>query len=194
MHISATTLLQPMTQNNTTMTEQEQPHTAVDLETIVVDPDDVVTTMKRNERDAPWPRSHVLRITPPFEGEQTAKPHVDEEQTYYPPELDPKPLHVDAKTFLTGHSNPDYPAYPEECVYPSHHDSRGRFYDHYDLCDEHGDRPSELTDEQEQMWDEWWETELEVWEDHVRHHLKDSITLSSQHPSVQETTVQVRYE
>jgi len=43
------------------------------LEAIVVDPDDIVAACKRNRRDEHARRRHVLRVSPPFEDELTAR-------------------------------------------------------------------------------------------------------------------------
>lgn len=184
-----------MTPNTTTMTEHEQTHPAAHLETIVVDPDDVITMMERNERDKDQQRSHVLRVTPPLIGRREASLHVSDDHTFYPSDMDPKPLHLGATAFLAGHIHPQHPEFPDECRYPNRHDSRGRFYEYHDLLNENGGRPSELTNEQEELWEEWWDTELNHWEQAVRANLKETITLEQQTlDGTVRTTVDVQYE
>jgi hypothetical protein len=171
-------------------------HPAADLETIVVGPDDIVEAMRRNKRDETEQRSHVLRVSPALEGEQRATLHVSEANTHYPPELDPKPIHIGPAAFLVGHdAGSRHPDYRNEWSYPDHTAELGLFRDEFDTYDDHGDtRP--LTEEEKDEWNEWWSTAIEMWEDRVRHALKqtDELTLTSQHPDVEETTVAVRFE
>jgi len=171
-------------------------HPAADVDTIVVDPDDVIEAMQRNDRDQDEQRSHVLRVSPSFEGEKKATPHVSEAHTYYPPELSQKPLHIGPEAFIVGHgAGSRHPDWRNEWSYPNLHEERSLFRDEFDARDEHGEnRP--LTDEEEDEWEEWWDTAVEMWKDRVRHALKNTeeMTLTSQHPDIEDTTVAVRFE
>jgi len=168
-------------------------HPAADLETVVVNADDVVEAMRRAARDRDEQLSHVLRVSPPLQGEQTATPHVSEAHTYYPPELSQKPIHIGPATFLVGHSpgvrHPDYRA---EWSYPDISEERALFRDEFDIAEE--DRP--ISDELEEEWEEWWNTVVEIWEGRVRHALKntDEITLGDHLPDTDDTIVAVKFE
>jgi len=171
-------------------------HPAANLETIVVDPDDVVAAMRRNRRDDAEQRSHHLRVSPPFEGAKKATPHVSEAHTYYPPEMDPKPLHIGASWLLVGDDAGDrHPDFHDEWRVPDYGTEEHRFRDEIDAWGDDG-RTRRLTNEEEDEWEEWWETVVEMWEDRVRHALKNTeqLTLTSQYPDIEYTTVAVKYE
>jgi len=171
-------------------------HPAADVDTIVVDPDDVIEAMRRNDRDRDEQRTHVLRVSPSLEGDKKAKPHVSEAHTYYPPELSQKPIHIGPEAFIVGHTaGSRHPDWRNEWSYPNLHEQRSLFRDEVDARDEHGDnRP--LTEEEEGEWEEWWDAAVEMWEDRVRHALKNTedLTLTSQHPNIEDTTVPVQFE
>jgi hypothetical protein len=169
-------------QNDATAdTEQNDENTdEIDCSTIVVDPDDIIEAMRRNVRDEFEQRSHVVRLHPSFDKRVRASLHVSEEGTYYPPEMDPKPVHISPHTFVAGRR--DNPL-PDEAQFPIRNDSRTRFRE------EVGASPEEEPDE----WDEWWGTELEVWEDGVRRRLKDEIELLLG-PEFQGVPVSVEYD
>ena len=171
-------------------------HPAADVDTIVVNPDDVVEAMRRNHRDSDEQRSHVLRFSPPLEGEQTATPHVSEAHTYYPPELSQKPIHIGPEAFIVEHGAGNrHPDWRNEWSHPDLHRERSLFRDEFGARDEHGES-RQLTDDEEDEWEEWWDTAVEMWEDRVRHALKNTeeLTLTSQHPDIEDTTVAVRIE
>lgn len=177
-----------MTTDTTTVTDggSTTDHPAAELETIVIDPDDVVAAMRRNKRDETEQRSHVLRVTTPLAGEQTASLFVDEAHNYYPPELSAKPIHLTPETFLVGHSaGSRHPDYRDEWNYPDISEERSLFRDEV---------PEDEQDDE--GWNEWWDTVVELWEDRVRNALQstDEITIASQHPDIEETTVAVRIE
>lgn len=171
-------------------------HPAAELEEIVIDPDDVVEAMRRNKRDETEQRSHVLRVTPSFEGAQSATLHVSEPYTHYPPELSQKPIHIAPEAFIVGHgAGSRHPDWRDEWSYPNRHEVLSLFRDEFGARDENGEnRP--LTDDEEDEWDEWWETAVEMWEGRVRHTLQktDELTLTSQHPDIEDTTVSVRVQ
>ena len=171
-------------------------HAAADVDTIVVDPDDVIAAMRRNDRDRDEQRTHVLRVTPPLEGEQTASTHVSEAHTFYPPELNQKPLHIAPEDFIVGHcAGSRHPDWSDQWSRPSYHEEMSLFRDEYDAHGEQGqNRP--LTDEEEDEWDRWWDTAVEIWENRVRHQLTttEELTLTSQHPDIEDTTVAVQVE
>lgn len=161
-------------------------HAAADLDTIVVDVEDVVDMMRRNKRDEDEQRSHVLRVTPPLSGECKASLHVSQDHAHYPPEMDPKPLHLDARTVLgyRDEAMPDSLAAPDVTV------ERSRFRDY--IRDE---VPDDADVDEDEEWDEWWDTTCEVWEDEVRAQCQDrEIVLGRQLPEAGQTTVGIRFE
>lgn len=182
-----------MVQNDAPTDEAQNDHPAADVETLIVDPAAVIEMMRRNWRDQDERRSHTFRIHPPFTGEIRAKPHVSQTGNYYPPEMNPKPIHIDEAAFISGH-NMDYTGIARECRFPNMHDSRSRFREEYDCYDENGAN-RRLTDEEEAEWEEWWDVELEVWEDEVRASLHDETVLARESvEGRQSTTVDIRYE
>jgi hypothetical protein len=183
---------------NTTTTDGESniEHPAADLDTIVVDPDDVVEAMQRNKRDEDEQRSHDLRVTPPLEGERKAEPYVSEAHARYPPEMSQTPLHIGPEAFIVGHgAGTRHPDFRNEWCYPDYGTEQHRFRDEIGAWDDDGTvRP--LTDDEEDGWDDWWDTVVEMWENRVRNALKktEELTLTSQHPDIENTTVSVRIE
>ena len=179
-----------------TADETTTDHPAADLDTVVVNPDDVVEAMRRNKRDEDEQRSHDLRVTPPLEEEKKATPHVSEAHTYYPPELSQKPLHISPEAFIVGHwAGSHHPDFRNEWCYPDYGTEQHRFRDEIDAWDDDGTvRP--LTDDEEDDWDEWWNTVVEMWENRVRNALKktEELTFTSQYPDVEGTIVAVRFE
>jgi len=173
-----------------------QKHRAENIDTIVVDPDDVVKVMERNKRDETEQHTHVLRVTPPFAGEHSANPHVSQDGKFYPEDVDAKPIHFTPENFLVGHSaGKRHPDFRSEWCHPDISEQRSLFRDEFDARGDNAEnRP--LTDEEETEWEEWWETSLEMWEGRVRRALKNTneITLISQNPEVGNTTVEVRFE
>jgi len=186
-----------MTRHTTTTDgESNVEHPAAGLDTIVVDPDDVIEAMRRNKRDENEQRTHVLRVTAPIEGEQTATPYVSEAHTYYPPELSQKPIHLTPEAFIVGdRAGSRHPDWFDQWSYPNRHTERSLFRDEFDARDEHGEnRP--LTDDEKAEWDEWWNTAVKEWADRVRHQLENTaeLTLTTQYPDVESITVAVRIE
>lgn len=175
--------------------EPNDEHPAMGIETIGVDPDDIMEMMRRNERDRDEQRSHCLRINPPFEGAVEATLHVSQDHTFYPSDMDPKPIHLGEALFIGGHSM-DRSRIPTSCRYPDRNDSMVRFREEFDVYGENGDtRP--FTDDEEAEWDKWWNQELEFWEGEVRNELVDEATLTFNETVAYgtiKTTVNIRYD
>jgi len=183
-----------MARNTASADDASHRNPAADLDTIVVDPDDVIEAMRRNDRDRDEQRSHVLRVTPPLEGEQTATPYVDEAHAHYP-QLSQKPLHLTPEAFIVGDGAGNrHPDWCNEWSYPHYGQEQHRFRDEIDAWDDGEVRP--LTDEEEDEWEEWWGTVVEMWEDCIRHALKNTkeLMLTGLHPDTDDTTVAVRVE
>lgn len=71
-------------------------------ETITIEWDDFKRALKRDYLTDGTDRSrhNVLRLSPPFEAEMTATYFESEQGTYYPPEMDPKPVHIRPHTII----------------------------------------------------------------------------------------------
>jgi hypothetical protein len=164
--------------------------------TIVVDPDDIIEAMRRNKRDENEQRSHVLRVSPPFDGEHRATLHVSDEHARYPADVDPTPLHISPSAFVAGESlvlggGPDDNRLGN---YPDISQARAQWRAERDISD--GDRYDDggLTDEQLADWEAWWGVVVETWEADVRHALAEELTIAFDAHGTQTQTVAVRYE
>lgn len=161
-----------------------------EIETIAVDPEEILEAFRRNRRDENEQRSHVLRVSPPFEGEKQAKPHVDEDHTRYPPEMAPTPIHLSPEAFVG-----DERGLPDTCRVPRYSEERRKFLKENDYVDEQTGEYLEWTDEMKAEFNEWWQTTEEIFEDHVRKALSDTITISRRTQSGRiETTIDVEYQ
>ncbi|QCW05283.1 hypothetical protein [Natrinema pallidum] len=166
-------------------------HPAADLETIVVDPEDVLEMFRRNNRDATEQRSHVLRVTPPLKGEQKASLYVSDDHAYYPADVDPAPIHIGAATLFEG--RPDNQLDPA-LAHPDYDVQRSQFRDEFEHWQ--NDDSIEEGEDMEGEWDEWWNTAVEVWESNVRNAMQEprEIELGATFPESPTTTVTVRFE
>lgn len=144
------------------------------IKTVVVSADDVVSAIQRNARDRDEQRSHVLRITPPFGTEVRAALHVTEDYTYYPPEMDPEPIHLNPDQFHDAEFG-----YPEQ--WEVHEAAK-----EVDGVDDIG----EVSDE---TLHECWEVQREVWESNLRATLKKEIDLN-EYRHGESHTVAVEYD
>jgi hypothetical protein len=174
-------------------------HPAAGIETIVVNPNDVIKAMRRNNRDKDEQRSHNLRVSPPFEGEKTAILHVSQEGNYYPAEMSYKPIHLPPAAVVVGHMHGSArPEWESHLNFPNRSEARSRFREENDLYgDETGEQlPIAGHDEREAEWEEWWGVTVETWESHVRQVLQttDEIVLPAQNPEGSAITVDVRLE
>jgi hypothetical protein len=136
---------------NTGATAAEQ------IETIVVDADDIVETIRRNARDRDEQRKHVLRVSPPFEGRKRAKPHVSDDHAHYPSEMNPKPIHIWADAF-----------HDTEFGYPE-------TWEVHEAAMEQ-DGVDNIADVSDETLEECWDVHIEVWESEVRASLVDEVT------------------
>lgn len=173
-----------MAPNNATTTDGGSTfnHPAADIETIVVDPDDILELMRRVDRDRDQNRTHVLRVSTPLEGRKEASLHVSEAGTYYPPELSETPIHLGAGHFVGDSENPTH--VPPEAAYPDR-TQQARI-----AREDHGEGVDQETV------DEYFETALELWEQHVRTGLNDEITVEAfdADGKVRTETVSVEYK
>jgi hypothetical protein len=163
------------------------------LDSIVVQITDVIEAMRRNERDRNEQRNHVLRVTPPFDGDKQASLHVSEPHTHYPSDVT-KPLHLSPEAFIVGDSGGARRSdFPNGAVHPRRTEQRRLFRNEYDLYDdETGENlPINGHEDREKQFEEWWDEVCEMWESTVRHELNNTtdITIHSQHPDVDSVTV-----
>ena len=124
------------------------PNTIDAIETVVVDPDDVVEAIEYNRDEADHGRkSAVLRISPPFNTTVTASVEYVQEGHYYPPDMSPKPIHVVPAKFAEKRndvlSGPDNPGVVR------------------DRCEEEMDDPTEADKH------EWVENHKEIWRETI---------------------------
>ena len=172
-----------MVQNTTTDGGTDGTHAAADLETVIVDQEDVIEMFRRNARDETEQRTHVLRITPPFEGEMEASLHVSEANAHYPSEMDPTPIHLGAEHLFEG--RPDAQLSDTLC-YPDRSVERQLFRSENDVA------PDEVDEDE---WQEWWETALATWESNIRHAMQEGREIElGLYPDQPTTTVEVRFE
>lgn len=156
--------------------ETERTHRAADVETVIVDPEDVLEVMRRNYRDEHQQHTHVLRVSPPLEGKKEATPHVSEDGAYYPPEMPEKPLHLGPQHFVVGEEHPQ--DMPKELAHPDRETEKQIFDEHDDADD----------------FEEWWNTAVGRWESRVRQHFEDKqARLVADNMQGPETTVEVLF-
>ena len=120
------------------------------IDTVVVDPDAVIEALRFNGRPPEYKnqRSAAIRISTPFESESGTSIFYTEEGNY-PPEMNPKPIHINPRVFV------------DENVIdqPIRSDERTRAKD-------------ELDDPTEEEIEEFVGMAFEVWEGEVRNRLK----------------------
>lgn len=141
-----------MAENNGAMAEEQ-------IGTIAVDADDIVKAIRRNARDRDEPRSHVLRVSPPFDAESKASIHVSQERSYYPPEMDPEPIHIDPDLF---------------------HDADFGFPEQWEVHEaaKEVDGVDDIADVSDETIGECWDVHCEVWESEVRANLEDEVDIN----------------
>ena len=121
------------------------------IDTVFVDPDDVIEALRFNGRppEKKNQRSAAIRIEPPFENESGTMIFYTEEGNYDPPETNPKPIHINPRVFVD-----------EQVInQPIRSDERARAKDVLD----------EPTEEEI---DEFVDMSFEVWESEVRNRIK----------------------
>jgi hypothetical protein len=150
----------------------KDPRNIIDM--LVVDPDDVIEALRFNGRSPEYKnqRSAAIRISPLFESESPTSIVFTEEGNHYPPEMNPKPIHINPRVFV-----------PENVIdQPIRSDERARAKD-------------ELDDPSEEEIEEFVDIAFEVWEADVRTRLKTEADINDselQHGELH--MVEVRYE
>ena len=155
-------------------------HPAADIETVVVDPNDIVETFERNAEEENQLRTHVLRLTPPFDDEVRAEPYVQEGPKRYPPGGGPDPLHLEPATFVRNENG----VHPNEThiAVPTRQRAREA------AREDHGNDVDGETVE------EYYESVLDEWENRVRSSLIDTIRVYFDPETGDEIWTDVRYE
>lgn len=156
-----------------------QDHPAADIDIVVVDPDDIVETFRRNADSESRLETHVLRLLAPFEGEVRAEPYVQEGPKRYPPDRTPEPIHLAPGTFVENENGP-HPGETHLSV-PTLEDARR-------VAEERGGPTDEaaLRTHRERL--------LEEWESAVRDSLTDRIRILFDPPTGNEVWTDARYE
>jgi hypothetical protein len=127
----------------------DQPRNIIDM--VVVDPDDVIEALRFNGRPPEYKnqRRAAIRISPSFESESETRIVFTEEGNYYPPEMNPKPIHINPGVFVD-----------EDVIdQPIRSDERGR-------------AKAELDDPTEEEIEKFVDVAFEVWESELRNGLK----------------------
>lgn len=140
------------------------------IDTIVVDPDDVIKALRINSKEGK--RTAVLRITPPFETQSRAEIYLSESGTNYPPEMSPQPLHIDPELMVESVRSPS--VVEKEARENARH---------------------ELDDPTEEEINEWIDGSMDVWEDNIQSQLVDDADLNDtdRHPQRDPDVVSVKY-
>lgn len=172
-----------------TETTETNEHPGKDIETIRIDPNQVLEMMLRNHRDKNERRSHVLRVTPPLKGTKKAEHHVAQPHTRYPNK--PRPIHLSAQHILEGSPNPN--DLKDIYRYPNRSEIKRMFRDEYDIKEEDG-AYRKLTHEQKKEFNEWMENAIETWEDEVRQACNDKTAkLIQSTPNYPATKVEIQF-
>lgn len=156
-------------------------HTTIDqIETVVVNPEDVIAAFKRNQRDATEQHHHVLRVSPPFQDDVVATLHASNDRTYYPSNVDPEPICLGPEAFVNIRGS--YDRHRTRIPAPTRRESRST------ARSDHGEDVDEETVEA------YHTTLLEAWEQCVRTSLVNDVPLTSSPVSGDEVWAAVRYE
>lgn len=155
-------------------------HPAAEIETVVVDPDDVLEALRRNRAESNPLHTHVLRLTPPFEETVRAEPYRQEGPRRYPPDRDPEPLHLEPGTFVRNDAS-DHPN-ETHLLPPTVEGARNR------ARDDHGDDVDEETVET------YHADALETWEQRVRDALLPRVRIYFEDATGNEIWTDARYE
>ena len=72
------------------------------IDTVLVDPDDVIEALRFNGRSPEYKNqvSAAIRISPSFESESGTSIVFTEEGNNYPPDMNPKPIHINPRVFV----------------------------------------------------------------------------------------------
>ncbi|ADB62979.1 hypothetical protein Htur_4156 (plasmid) [Haloterrigena turkmenica DSM 5511] len=157
-----------------------EPRTVADrIETVVVDPTNVVEAFEQNRDDETEHRRHVLRISPPFESDVKAVPHVLDDRDS-PSDVDSTAVHLRPETFVSVRD--DYDRYRTRVSIPTRRESRSI------ARSDHGENVDT------EVVEEYHTTAMEAWEECVRTSLVDEILLLPDPKPENEVWIDVQYE
>ncbi len=164
------------------MTQTGPRTTPKQIETVVVDIEDIIAAFGRNGRDEIDGRRHVLRISLPFAEEKQAIPYLLEDSSTAVPDGEPAPIDLGPEAFVNVHG--EYDPNRTRIPAPSREDSRSiARNDHDGSVDE-------------ETIEEYHTTAVAAWKECVRTSLVDEIRFPLALGSAPEETVRagVRYE
>lgn len=143
------------------------------IETIVVNVDDFIEALRfKNEPESlKNQRTVSIRIHPPFTPVVEASVDYIEKGNYYPPEMNPKPIHIDPTRFTEG----------ERIGFPVRSLERDR-------------AQTELDSPSDDEIEKYLEMAFDVWEDDVRSRLADELEESDNKYEYFTETVAIEWE
>jgi hypothetical protein len=147
------------------------------IETVVVDPADIVEAFERNRRDESERRDHVLRVSAPLEDEVRATLSVSDDRSSTPSDGTPLPIDLAPEAFV--HVHGDYDRDRTRVSVPTRRESRSI------ARSDRGDDVDEETVE------EYHATAMDAWEQCVRTTLVDEVPLAT---DSDEAWTEVRYD
>jgi len=122
------------------------------IETIVVSVDDIIEALGFKNKPTQNQRTVSIRIHPPFSPVVEASVHYTQKGNYYPPELEPKPVHIDPARFIEG----------EGIEFPVRTVERDR-------------ARTEMEDPSDEEIEGYADIAVNVWEDDIRSRLADEL-------------------
>lgn len=147
------------------------------IETVIVDPDDIVAALQDKHCEVTDSHSHRLQITPPFTTEETVTLQIADETQDVAVE-DHDALQVPPETFVADGGE----LCPQTTItLPTRADARSAAQADY------GD------DVDEEIIQTYHTAALDVWEDHLRQNLAETVTLSQPDHSTTTATAEVQY-
>ncbi|WP_339106228.1 hypothetical protein [Haloterrigena salinisoli] len=157
-----------------------EPQTVADrIDTVVVDPTNVVEAFKQNRDEEAEHRRHVLRISPPFESEVKAVPHVLDDRDS-PSDVDSTAIHLRPEAFVSVRD--DYDRYRTRISIPTRQESRSIAH-----SDHGGNVDTEIVEA-------YHTTAMEAWKECVCTSLVDRILLLPDPKPENEVWIDVQYE
>lgn len=150
------------------------------IETVVVNPADIVEAFERNRRDGPEGRDHVLRVSSPLEDDVRATLSASDDRSSSPSAGAVPPVDLDPEAFV--HVHGDYDRDRTRISVPTRQESRSI------ARSDHG------ADVDEETVEEYYATAMDAWKQCVRTSLVDEVLLATGPESGSEAWVDVRYE
>lgn len=151
------------------------------IETVVIDPTNVIEAFKRNRDDEAEHRRHVLRISPPFESDVKAVPHALDDRDS-PSAVNSTAIHLRPEAFVSVRPDDDYDRHRTRISIPTRRESQSIARNDY------GENIDTETVET------YHSTAMEAWEECVRTSLVDEILLLPDSESKSKVWIGVQYE